>query len=103
MYYGAPDPNQRDLEKMLVSAVPGGDNDKQVPYEHRLITGDPATALVRLDDDEDAELIVMGSHGRTGLTRLLMGSVAEAVVRRASCPVLTVKSEAKAPAESAPL
>ena len=103
MYYGAPDPNQRDLEEMLASVVAGGDNDKQVPYEHRLITGDPSTALVRLADDEDVDLIVMGTHGRTGLTRLLMGSVAEAVMRRASCPVLTVKSEAKAPSESAPV
>jgi len=38
----------------------------------------------------DASLIVMGTHGRTGLGRLLMGSVAEQVVRRAACPVLTV-------------
>jgi nucleotide-binding universal stress UspA family protein len=37
------------------------------------------------------DIIVIGTHGRTGLTRLLMGSVAEAIVRRATCPVLTVK------------
>ena len=95
MYYGAPDPNQQDLEKMLASVVPG---DKQVPYEHRLIAGDPSTVLVRLADDEEVDMIVMGTHGRTGLTRLLMGSVAEAVVRRANCPVLTVKSDTKTPA-----
>ena len=47
------------------------------------------------------DLVVMGTHGRSGLTRLLMGSVAEMVVRRAGCPVLTVKSEAKAAAGSA--
>ena len=39
-----------------------------------------------------ADLIVMGTHGRTGLARLLMGSVAEVVVRKAACPVLTVKT-----------
>jgi nucleotide-binding universal stress UspA family protein len=39
------------------------------------------------------DLIVMGTHGRTGLGRLLMGSVAETVLRKAPCPVLTVKSQ----------
>ena len=42
--------------------------------------------------DIKCDLIVMGTHGRTGLGRLLMGSVAEQVVRNASCPVLTVKT-----------
>ena len=73
---------------MLEAVVP---TDPTVPYEHRLITGDPATAIARLAEEEQADLIVMGTHGRTGLTRLLMGSVAEAVVRRAPCPVLTYK------------
>jgi nucleotide-binding universal stress UspA family protein len=40
---------------------------------------------------EGVDLIVIGTHGRTGLARLLMGSVAESVVRRSKCPVLTVK------------
>ena len=40
----------------------------------------------------DADLIVLGTHGRTGVGRLLMGSVAEAVLRKAPCPVLTVKT-----------
>jgi nucleotide-binding universal stress UspA family protein len=40
----------------------------------------------------NANLIVLGTHGRTGLARLLMGSTAEQVVRKASCPVLTVKT-----------
>jgi universal stress protein A len=88
MYYGMPDPVTADLEKMLSDIVP---TDPQVRYEHRLITGDPATAVARLAEQEGAEMIVMGTHGRTGLLRLLMGSVAEAVVRRAPCPVLTLK------------
>ena len=41
--------------------------------------------------DTRADLIVMGTHGRTGLTRLVMGSVAEEVLRRAPCPVMTVR------------
>ncbi len=44
---------------------------------------------------EDIDLVVMGSHGRTGLTRLLLGSVTEAVMRRASCPMLIVKEHEK--------
>jgi nucleotide-binding universal stress UspA family protein len=53
--------------------------------------GDPVTQILRIAGEENCELIVMGIHGRTGLGRLLMGSVAEQVVRRAPCPVLTVK------------
>jgi nucleotide-binding universal stress UspA family protein len=62
-----------------------------VTAEHVLLTGDEATEIVRLAVDEGFDLIVMGTHGRTGLSRLLMGSVAEQVLRRAPCPVLTVK------------
>jgi universal stress protein A len=88
MYYGMPDPVTEDLKKMLSEIVP---TDPNVRYEHQLITGDPATSIARLAEQEGAEMIVMGTHGRTGLLRLLMGSVAEAVVRRAPCPVLTLK------------
>ncbi len=88
MYYGVPEPASEDLLRMLQEVVP---TDASVVYEHRLITGDPSTAIAKLADEEKADLIVMGTHGRTGFTRLLMGSVAEAVVRRAPCPVLTYK------------
>ena len=65
---------------------------KDVPVETRLVEGEPADAIVELAREADASLIVIGSHGRTGLSRLLMGSVAEHVVRKAACPVLTVKT-----------
>lgn len=91
MYYGIPEPATEDLHRMLERVVP---TDPNVPYEHRLLTGEPASAIVELAEQEQADLIVMGTHGRTGLTRLLMGSVAEAVVRRAPCPVLTFKQQA---------
>jgi universal stress protein A len=58
--------------------------------ERRLEMGDAVTEILRVARELPADLIVMGTHGRTGLGRLLMGSVAEQVVRRASCPVLTV-------------
>jgi nucleotide-binding universal stress UspA family protein len=63
--------------------------------ETRLLEGEPARTIVDLAREAGADLIVLGSHGRTGLDRLLMGSVAEHVVRKAGCPVLTVKSPAK--------
>jgi len=59
--------------------------------EHHLVEGDPATSIIQAAREFAADLIVMGMHGRTGLSRLLMGSVAEQVVRRAPCPVLTTK------------
>jgi nucleotide-binding universal stress UspA family protein len=88
-YYGIEEPNREELKRMLVEVVP---TDPAVPYEHRLMIGSPATAIIEMARQENAELIVMATHGRTGLTRLLMGSVAEEVVRKAECPVLVVKS-----------
>lgn len=62
-----------------------------VEFEHRLVKGEPAKEILRLARDESAALIVMGTHGRTGLMRVLMGSVAERVIREATCPVVAVK------------
>ena len=62
-----------------------------VRVNHFLLTGDPATEIIGLAKEHQSDLIVMGTHGRTGLGRLLMGSVAEQVVRKAHCPVLTIK------------
>jgi len=83
-----------ELQQMLRSIAPA---DKSVIYEHRLAIGSPAEEIVQIAKDEGVELIVMGTHGRSGLSRLLMGSVAEAVVRKAPCPVLTLKQPAKEP------
>ena len=60
------------------------------PVRGRLLTGDPARELVRLASEGGCDLVVMGTHGRTGLRRALLGSVAAAVVREAPCPVLVV-------------
>lgn len=53
--------------------------------------GVPAARIVRLAKSTRADVIVMGTHGRTGLTRALMGSVADRVIRTAPCPVLTAR------------
>src|SRR5262249_16819051 len=65
--------------------------ESKVQVEHVLEEGDPAWVILHLAATTPCDLIVMGTHGRTGLSRLLMGSVAEEVVRKASCPVLTLK------------
>jgi nucleotide-binding universal stress UspA family protein len=54
--------------------------------------GDPGCEIAALADELDAELIVLPSHGRTGLQRLLIGSVAERVIRLAHCPVLVLRN-----------
>jgi nucleotide-binding universal stress UspA family protein len=63
----------------------------QGPSEVAVAMGHPADTIVRVAQERSADLIVMSTHGRTGLQHVLLGSVAEKVVRLAPCPVLTVK------------
>jgi nucleotide-binding universal stress UspA family protein len=65
--------------------------DTQIPVKHVFLEGDPAAEIVRYATESGTDLVVMGTHGRTGLERLLMGSVAEKVMRDAPCSVLVVK------------
>lgn len=88
LYYGVDAPDVEALRKMLEEVKP---TDPSVTCTRRLVTGDPAAAIVRVAEEEAADLIVMSTHGRTGVTRFLMGSVAEEVVRKSSSPVLTLK------------
>ena len=62
-----------------------------VAFEQHLLRGISADEIVRFAEKYDIDLIVIGTHGRTGFRRMVMGSVAESVVRHAECPVLTVK------------
>jgi nucleotide-binding universal stress UspA family protein len=98
LYYGAIEPDNSAVLHMLHAVRPA---DPDVPYEHRLLTGDPAEEIVEFADEAHCDLIVMGTHGRTGFRRLLMGSVAEAVVRTANCAVVTYKQH-PVPAKTAP-
>lgn len=95
MFIASEEGTREELRSALVQVVP---LDSRVPFEHELAVGDPATAIVEAASAQNADLIVLGTHGRTGLSRLLMGSVAEAVVRKAKCPVLTIKQPDQAPA-----
>jgi universal stress protein A len=60
-------------------------------YKTSIMTGIPSDEITAAATRIDASLIVLGTHGRTGLDRILFGSTAERVVRSASCPVLTVR------------
>ncbi len=62
-----------------------------IPVRHVLLEGDAAQQIIRYSVDHGADLIVLGTHGRTGVERQLMGSVAEKVMRDAACSVLVVK------------
>jgi nucleotide-binding universal stress UspA family protein len=67
-------------------------SDPAVPCERHVLIGSPAAEIVRFAKQDKCDLIVMSTHGRTGLLHLLMGSVAERVVRRAPCPVMTIRT-----------
>lgn len=63
----------------------------EVPVETRIQHGRPAKRIVETADESDVDHIILGSHGRSGMTRILLGSVAEHVVRRAAVPVTVVR------------
>lgn len=90
--YAVPEPRTAELQEKLSQVFP---KDRSIPVEHLLLTGDPADAVIQTAESEKVDFIVIGTHGRQGITRLLMGSVAEAIVRAAPCPVLTVKQSVK--------
>lgn len=63
----------------------------RVAYEHHYVRGAPVREIVKFARARKVDLVVMASHGRTGLARVVMGSVAEGVMRKAHCAVLIVK------------
>jgi len=63
----------------------------EVPVETDVLIGEPGRMIVELAEKLSADLVVMGTHGRGGVSRLLLGSVADYVLRHAPCPVLTIK------------
>ena len=78
---------QRRLDSMTAAAA-----DKGIPLTTKVVTGEPSHTIVEYANAGAFDLIVMSSHGRTGLTHLFLGSVAERVLRTAPCPVLTVRA-----------
>jgi nucleotide-binding universal stress UspA family protein len=77
---------EREMQEFLASArLPPG-----LQHEQRLLSGDPAAALLKHAEAEKYDLIVTGTQGRSGFAHLLLGSVAEKIVRHSPIPVLTV-------------
>jgi len=75
-------------EKLRTEYIP----DRPLDTDHRVRAGGVADEVLHEAQEDGADLIVLGTHGRTGLRRLLAGSVAEAVLRRAHCPVLALRA-----------
>jgi len=69
------------------------DNFKDLNVQGKVVTGYPAEEILSIAEAEKADMIVMGTHGRKGIDRILFGSVAEKVVKSSSVPVLTVRPE----------
>jgi nucleotide-binding universal stress UspA family protein len=80
------DSAERELPKLAECEECAG-----LAVEEVIVHGEAASEIVRVAKDRRVDLIVVSSHGRTGLGRILFGSTAEAVVRHAPCPVLVVK------------
>jgi len=87
------DDHLEEVREQLESIEP---TDPNVNVTHHLVEGNPATEILRVADMTNADLIVLGTHGRRGIKRFLMGSVAEYVMERATCPVLTVRTPPEA-------
>jgi nucleotide-binding universal stress UspA family protein len=89
------------IDPKIVSRLKRVATDGGVAARFEVIDGDPGEAIVRRANQLDADLIVVGTRGRTGLPRIAIGSVAETVARTASCPVLAVRLGAKRPSRRA--
>ena len=77
-------------------------SNQKIPVDHVLLEGEPAEVIGRYVADKGIDMVVMGTHGRTGQERLLMGSVAEQTLRTAPCSVLVVKLPKRQPSEVQP-
>ena len=87
---GLLDGMQNDVREWL-GKILTEQEEKELGPEYVLRVGGPDVEIVRYANERDIDLIVMGTHGRSGVAHMLMGSVAEKVVRKAPCPVLTVR------------
>ena len=76
------------MNAFLAEQFPG------VKVEGKVVTGYAAEEVLNLADEQGVDMIIMGTHGRRGIDRILFGSVAEKVVKSAKCPVLTIRPKA---------
>jgi nucleotide-binding universal stress UspA family protein len=78
-----------DAVKAVKDGAPGAD------VETHVLEGNPAIEITKFAADNDVDLIIMGTLGKSGIDRILLGSTAEKVIRIANCPVLVIKSNKK--------
>lgn len=99
--FGSIPPPPREPDDALIAKmrahVPA---DSQGAIAFEILDGNAAEKILACARERSCDLVVIGTHGRTGLNRLLVGSVADAVLRGASCPVLTIRPKAPAEAKS---
>jgi nucleotide-binding universal stress UspA family protein len=81
---------ERESQQRLSAMLPEADR-KRLRAEIALLSGNPFIEIIRYAKAQDIDLIVMGTHGRGPIAHMLLGSVAEKVVRKSPCPVLTVR------------
>jgi nucleotide-binding universal stress UspA family protein len=93
--------SKRATEEYLASFVRKNLGPKFTGVETKVVDSAPVSAIVETARERSVELIVMGTHGQGGENRMMLGSVAERVLREAECPVLTVRQKKRAPAPSA--
>lgn len=82
--------SRRNIEDIVLKRIP-----TEVAADAKIIHGEAVERIIEYSKDVNADLIVMATHGRTGVSKVLLGSVAEQVVRKAPCPVLTLKQPGK--------
>lgn len=86
-----------DLEEEQAELLKVRPADPETECEHFSVVGHPAEAIIEFAKTHDVDLIVLGTHGRTGVVRMVVGSVAEKVIRNSDCPVLTVRQPVNPP------
>ncbi len=84
---------EADLVTLLSSVTSG--EEKPISHEFRVLRGDAASEIVRVAEEEQVELIIMATSGRASLRHFFLGSVADAVTRKANCPVLNIKQPSR--------
>ena len=77
---------QKKMDELIAT-----DQAKGVTVQRQIVRGTPFLEIIRVAKEQDSDMIVIATHGRTGLAHVLMGSVTEKVVRKAPCPVLVVR------------
>jgi nucleotide-binding universal stress UspA family protein len=77
---------RRQMDRIIQDQIP-----EDLSAESEVRSGDAVEEIINYAGDVNADLIVMATHGRSGLSHMLMGSTAEQVIRKAACPVLTLK------------